>query len=62
MQTYSILKKFQAASFKIFLHSVCLGVSFRQPVTYVTIGLLNLEKKRLQSVSYRKNALNHLII
>ena len=31
-------RKFQAASFKIVLHSVYLGVSPRQPVTYVTIG------------------------
>ena len=37
-------RNFQAASFKNFLHSVCLGVSLRQPVTYVTIGLLYLEK------------------
>ena len=32
-------------SFKIFLHSECLGVSLRQSGTYVTIGLLNLEKE-----------------
>ena len=44
------LKKIQAAFFfKIFvLHSVCLGVSLRQPVTYVTFNLLDLRKRNIK--------------
>ena len=45
---------FQAASFNRCLHYVRRGVSLWQPVTYVTI--LNLEKKKIKSLSYRKKA------
>ena len=50
---------FQAASFNRCLHYVRRGVSLWQPVTYVTI--LNLEKKKIKSLSYRKiaNYLNY---
>ena len=50
---------FQAASINRCLHYVCRGVSLWQPVTYVTI--LNLEKKKIKSLSYRKiaNYLNY---
>ena len=47
-------KRFQAASFNRCLHYVRRGVSLWQPVTYVTI--LNLEKKKIKSLSYRKKA------
>ena len=46
-------RRFQAASFNRCLHCVRRGVSFCQPVAYVTI--LNFEKK-LKSLSYRKKA------
>ena len=45
---------FQAASFNRYLHYGRRGVSISQPVTYVTI--LNLEKKKIKSLSYRKTA------
>ena len=45
---------FQAASFNRCLHYVRRYVSRWQPVTYVTI--LNLEKKKIESLSYRKIA------
>ena len=45
---------FQAACFNRCLHYVRRGVSLWQPVTYVTI--LNLEKKKVNSLSYRKKA------
>ena len=45
---------FQAASFNRCLHYVRRGVSLWPPVTYVTI--LNLEKKKIKSLSYRKIA------
>ena len=44
----------QAASFNRCMHYVRRGVSLWQPVTYVTI--LNLEKKKIKSLSYRKIA------
>ena len=47
-------KGFQAASFDRCLHYGRRGVSISQPVTYVTI--LNLEKKNIKSLSYRKTA------
>ena len=50
---------FQVASINRCLHYVRRGVSLWQPVTYVTI--LNLEKKEIKSLSYRKiaNYLNY---
>ena len=48
------IRGFQAASFNRCLHYVRRGVSLRQSVTYVTI--LNLEKKKIKSLSYRKIA------
>ena len=45
---------FQAATFNICLHYVRRGVSLWQPVIYVTI--LNLEKKKIKRLSYRKKA------
>ena len=47
-------RRFQAASFNSCLHYVRRGVSLWQPVTYVTIS--NLEKKKIKSLSYRKEA------
>ena len=47
-------REFQAASLNRCLHYVRRGVSLWQPVTYVTI--LNLEKKKVKSLSYRKKA------
>ena len=51
---------FQAASFNRCLHYVRRDVSLWQPVTYVTM-ILNLEKKKIKSLSYRKiaNYLNY---
>ena len=45
---------FQAASFNRCLHYGRRDFSISQPVTYVTI--LNLEKKKIKSLSYRKTA------
>ena len=61
-QINSIFKKIKLRFFKRFLHSVRLDISLREPVTYVTIGQLNLEKKKFESLSSRKKALNFLII
>ena len=47
-------REFQAASSNRYLHYVRQGVSLWQSVTYVTI--LNLEKKKIKSLSYRKKA------
>ena len=45
---------FQAACCNRCLHYVRRGVSLLQPVTYVT--MLNLEEKKIKSLSYRKKA------
>ena len=47
-------RRFQAAFFNRCLHYVRRSVSLWQPVTYVTI--LNLEKKKIKSLSYSKKA------
>ena len=62
MQTYLILKRISICVLRKILHSVRLGASLWQHVTYVTIDLLNLENKEVNSLSYRNNALNCLII